>query len=631
MSVFRLLSRRNFAPFFGTQLFGAANDNIFKFAFTLLATYQAASYSTLSTGLLVNLISGLFILPFLLFSATSGQLSDKYDKTTIMRIVKIAELGILSLACVGFWAHSAVVLLVCTFLMGIHSTVFGPAKYAYLPQHLEPQDIVAGNGLVEMGTFVAILAGTIAGGLLVDSGSLTYLTATLLVLSVVGIVLAWKIPPTPSSDPALAINPNPFSETWRNLGIARKTRSVFLSMLGISWLWFFGAVFLTQFAPFAKDVLHANAQVVTLLLAVFSVGIAFGSILCEKMSGHTVEIGLVPFGSIGMTLFGLDLWLSSSGLPTTAPAAAYTIYTFLSSASHWRVLGDLFGMALFAGLYSVPLYAMIQTRCQPSHRSRIIAANNILNAFFMITSAVLSVVVLSVLHWSIPTLFLIVALLNLAVAIYIYSLVPEFLIRFAAWILAHSIYRLTKINTLSIPAEGAALLVCNHVSYADAALLMAVSPRPIRFVMHSHIFKTPFLGMLFRHAKAIPIASYKADPALLQAAYDAVDAALADGELVCIFPEGRITDTGNLYPFKSGVTNIVDRRPVPIYPMALRGLWGSFFSLYGGRAFAWKNLSIGRRIEIEVGPACSNSSPEELQAHVQALLKTETINERASI
>ena len=625
MSVFRLLSRRSFAPFFGTQLLGAANDNIFKFAFTLLVTYQAASYSTLSTGLLVNLISGLFILPFLLFSATSGQLSDKYDKTTIMRIVKVAELGILSLACVGFWTHSAPVLLLCTFLMGIHSTVFGPAKYAYLPQHLEPQDIVAGNGLVEMGTFVAILAGTIVGGLLVDSDSLSYLSITLLVLSVLGIVLAWKIPPTPSSDPTLAINPNPFSETWRNLNIARQTRSVFLSMLGISWLWFFGAVFLTQFAPFAKDVLHANAQVVTLLLAVFSVGIALGSIMCEKMSGHAVEIGLVPFGSIGMTLFGLDLWLSSSGLPAVAPAVAYTVSEFLSSASHWRILGDLFGMAIFAGLYSVPLYAMIQTRCQPSHRSRIIAANNILNALFMITSAIVSIVVLSVLQWSIPTLFLIVALLNLAVAIYIYSLVPEFLIRFAAWMLTHSVYRLTKINTLSIPAEGAALLVCNHVSYADAALLMAASPRPIRFVMHAHIFKTPLLGMLFRHAKAIPISSYKTDPALLQAAYDAVDAALAAGELVCIFPEGRITDTGNLYPFKSGVATIVARRPVPIYPMALRGLWGSFFSMYGGRAFAWKNLSLGRRIEIEVGPVFSDPSPEELQARVQALLQ-ETSN-----
>lgn len=628
MSVFRLLARRSFAPFFGTQLLGAANDNIFKFAFTLLVTYQASSYSTLSTGLLVNLISGLFILPFLLFSATSGQLSDKYDKTTIMRGVKLAELGILSLACVGFWMHSAAVLLLCTFLMGVHSTVFGPAKYAYLPQHLEPQDIVAGNGLVEMGTFVAILAGTIAGGLLVDSGSPLALTATLLGLSVLGIALSWKMPPTPASDPGLAINPNPLSETWRNLAIARQTRSVFLSMLGISWLWFFGAVFLTQFAPFAKDVLHANAQVVTLLLAVFSIGIASGSLLCEKMSGHAVEIGLVPFGSIGMTLFGLDLWWSSTSVQAVAPATVHTIATFLQQASNWRVLVDLFGMAVFAGLYSVPLYAMIQTRCQASHRSRIIAANNILNALFMIASAVVSVVVLSVLQWSIPSLFLVVALLNLAVAVYIYSLVPEFLIRFAAWVLIHTVYRLKKINTTSIPAEGAALLICNHVSYADAVVLMAVSPRPIRFVMHAHIFKTPLLGVLFRHAKAIPIASAKADPAQLQAAYDAVDAALADGELVCIFPEGRISDTGQLYPFKSGVATILARRSVPVYPMALRGLWGSFFSLFGGRAFNWKNMGFARRIEVEVGPIAQSTDPALLQEDVQALLNNTVSSER---
>ena len=413
---------------------------------------------------------------------------------------------------------------------------------------------------------------------------------------------------------------HPQTGQGRNLAIARQTRSDFLSMLGISGLWFFGAVFLTQFAPFAKDVLHANAQVVTLLLAVFSIGIALGSLLCEKMSGHAVEIGLVPFGSIGMTLFGLDLWWSSTTAQALAPATVHTIATFLQQPSNWRVLVDLFGMAVFAGLYSVPLYAMIQTRCQASHRSRIIAANNILNALFMIASAMVSVVVLSVLQWSIPTLFLVVALLNLAVAIYIYSLVPEFLIRFAAWVLIHTVYRLKKINTTSIPAEGPALLICNHVSYADAVVLMAVSPRPIRFVMHAHIFKTPLLGVLFRHAKAIPIASAKTDPAQLQAAYDAVDAALADGELVCIFPEGRISDTGQLYPFKSGVASILERRAVPVYPMALRGLWGSFFSLSGGRAFNWKNMGLAGRIEVEVGPIAQSTDPVVLQAHVQALL-----------
>ena len=321
-----------------------------------------------------------------------------------------------------------------------------------------------------------------------------------------------------------------------------------------------------------------------------------------------------------MTLFGLDLWWSSTTAQALAPTTVHTIATFLQQPSNWRVLVDLFGMAVFAGLYSVPLYAMIQTRCQASHRSRIIAANNILNALFMIASAMVSVVVLSVLQWSIPTLFLVVALLNLAVAIYIYSLVPEFLIRFAAWVLIHTVYRLKKINTTSIPTEGAALLICNHVSYADAVVLMAVSPRPIRFVMHTHIFKTPLLGVLFRHAKAIPIASAKTDPAQLQAAYDAVDAALADGELVCIFPEGRISDTGQLYPFKSGVASILERRAVPVYPMALRGLWGSFFSLSGGRAFNWKNMGLAGRIEVEVGPIAQSTDPAVLQAHVQALL-----------
>lgn len=619
--VFRLLKEKRFAPFFFTQLLGAANDNVFKFAFTLLVTYHAKEWSSMDAALVVNLIAALFILPFLLFSATSGQIADKWDKTTIMRLVKGLEVGIMVLACIGLATQSVITLLVCTFLLGCHSTLFGPAKYAYLPNHLTPQEILGGNGLVEMGTFVAILAGTIAGGLLVSSMPL--LMSTLLVISLLGLAAAWFMPKTPSVAPDMVLNWNPLSETLKNLKEAKKVRSVFLSMLGISWLWFFGAVFLTQFAPYAKNTLHANESVVTLLLALFSMGIAIGSVLCERLSGKQVEIGLVPFGSIGMTLFGLDFyWASVHASAFVNPS----LEAFVMQSGNWRVMADLFFMAMFAGFYSVPLYALIQTRTVESHRSRIIAANNILNALFMIASAIVSMVVLNVFHWSIPALFLLVAAFNAVVAIYIYTLVPEFLIRFIAWMLIHSVYRVRKQGADKLPPEGAgpALLIANHVSFVDAIILMAISPRPIRFVMDHQIFKVPVLSFIFKHTKAIPIASAKVNPEMLAQAYDSVDEALAQGELVCIFPEGRITDTGQLYPFKSGVSQILARRPVPVYPIALGGLWGSFFSRKGGSAFSWKNMGWASTLTIEVGDATLEQDPAKLQQQVQTLLNSTT-------
>ncbi|SME99730.1 1-acyl-sn-glycerol-3-phosphate acyltransferases [Trinickia caryophylli] len=620
-SQFGLLSERRFAPFFWTQFLGALNDNVFKIGFSALVTYQTARFPGVDAATAAFLISAIFIAPFVLFSATSGQIADKYDKAVLIRLVKTLEIAIMLVGAAGFLLHRASLLYLGTFLMGVHSTLFGPVKYAYLPQHLDDHELVGGNGLVEMGTFLAILIGTIIGGAAagLESAGTAVLASLCVGVALAGRAVSSAVPASPSSQPQLRINWNPVSETWRNLALARTNRTVFLSLLGVSWLWFVGATFLTSFFNFAKDVLSGNADVVTVLLATFSFGIGLGSLLCERLSKRRVEIGLVPLGSIGMSVFAIDLFFASHALPR--PAQLLTVGEFLAMPAHWRVLADLFLLAMFGGFYSVPLYALIQSRCQPTHRARIIAANNILNALFMIASALMAVALTSA-GVSIPGIFLVTALLNVVVAVYIYSLVPEFLLRFVVWMLVHTFYRIRLVHPERIPDVGAAVLVCNHVSYVDALVIVAQSPRPIRFVMDHRIFRTPFVGWLFRHAKAIPIAPAHEDAALLERAYDACASALAAGDLVCIFPEGKLTRTGEINPFRQGVSRILERTPVPVIPVALRGLWGSVFSRHADarwprpiRKGVMSRLTLAVGEPLEPGAA----TPEVLQQIVTEL------------
>lgn len=626
-SQFSLLKQRRFAPFFWTQFLGAMNDNVFKVAFSSLVTYHAALFGNADPASAAFLISAIFIAPFVLLSATSGQIADRMDKARLIRLVKTLEIAIMAIGCAGFALRQVELLYLCTFLMGVHSTLFGPVKYAYLPQHLQSSELVGGNGLVEMGTFVAILIGTIGGGELANftrNGELVGPTLTgiaCVAIAVAGWLTARGVPVSPASQPDLRIHWNPVSETWRNLKLASNQRAVFLSLLGISWLWFVGATFLTSFFAFARNVLGGDQNEVTLLLAVFSIGIGLGSVLCEKLSGRMVEIGLVPFGSIGMTVFAVDLYFASHAEALVAHDALTGVAGFLQDHRHWRVLADLFLLAMFGGFYSVPLYALIQSRCEPTYRARIIAANNILNALFMIASAVLAMV-LTRAGFTIPQLFLVTGILNAVVAIYIYTLVPEFLIRFVMWLLIHTVYRVKVEGAEQIPDEGPCLLVCNHVSFVDAVVVGAFVGRPVRFVMDHRIFRVPLLSWFFRTVKAIPIAPAHEDEALLKRAYDTIAAALAEGEVVCIFPEGKITATGEVNPFKDGVRRIVERTPVPVVPMALRGLWGGFFSRQGGAAMTRPfRRGILNRLELCIGAPVppQAASPDGLQAAVLAL------------
>jgi 1-acyl-sn-glycerol-3-phosphate acyltransferase len=618
-SQFQLMRERRFAPFFWTQFLGAANDNVYKNALVIFVAFQAAALTTLSANDLVNIAAAAFIAPFVLFSATAGQLADKYEKSRLIRIIKLFEIAIMVIGAIGFYRRDLILLFTALALMGVHSTVFGPVKYAILPQHLKTDELIGGNGLVEMGTFVAILLGEIVGGLVIaikPSGPIVA-GATSIALAIAGYAAARGIPHTPAVAPELKINFNPFTETARNLRFAYGNRVVWLSMLGISWFWFYGATYLTQFATYTKDVLGGDEHVATLLLAIFSVGIGIGSLLCERLSGHKVEVGLVPFGSIGLTVFAIDLYLGSRSL---APHGLSGAGEFLASPPHWRVLADLVLLGMFGGFYIVPLYALIQERSDAAYRSRIIAANNILNALFMVASAGIALGMLKA-GMTIPQLFLATGLMNAVVAIYIYSLVPEFLMRFLAWLLVHSVYRVDKEGLEQMPEQGACVIVCNHVSFVDAVVIAACVPRPVRFVMDHRIFAVPVLNFIFRTMRAIPIAPAKEDVALKERAFAEAADALAAGEIVCIFPEGRITDTGELNAFRPGLQRILERTPVPVVPMALRGLWGSFFSRsYQGKAMR-RLRGLFSRIALVVGPpvAPERATPEALQQTVLAL------------
>ena len=617
---FSLLLERRFAPFVWTQFLGALNDNVFKTALITILTFDTLNWTTLSPGLLNNIIPGLFILPFVLFSASAGQIAEKIDKGRLARWVKVLEIGIMGVAALGWFDHQLWLLIAAVAGMGLHSTLFGPMKFAYLPQHLRSAELVGGNGIVEMGTFVGILLGQIIGAVLVVHAQwgIHLVALTTLGLALLGALMSWKIPASPAPVPELRINWNPFSETIRNLGFSRRNRTVFLSMLGNSWFWFYGAIMLAQFPQYARQYLHGDQNVFVLLLGGFSVGVGLGSLMCEKLSGHRVEIGLVPFGAIGLSLFGLDLYFSSLAYHSTG---LVDLLQFLQQPGAWRIMVDVVLIGLFGGLYIVPLFALIQTRCDPDHLSRTIAGMNILNALFMVVAALCAMLMLQA-GLSIPQLFLVTAGLNALVAAYIFWLVPEFLMRFLVWLLVHTIHSVRCNGSERIPERGGAILVCNHVSYLDALVIAACAPRPIRFVMDHRIFNLPLFSWLFKTCRAIPIASVREDHWVLEHAFIDIAQALEEGDLVCIFPEGKLTADGQVSEFRNGIQTILERSPVPVIPMALRGLWGSIYSRKAGNPFARSfRRGLFSRLELEVGLpiAAAQATPATLQAQVQAL------------
>jgi 1-acyl-sn-glycerol-3-phosphate acyltransferase len=617
-SQFSLLKERRFAPFFATQFLGAFNDNIFRNGLIIVITFQGVNVFGLGASQLANVAGAMFILPFFLFSATSGQLADKYEKSRLMRIIKAIEISLMVLAAIAFMNHSYAALFAVLFLMGCQSTLFGPAKYAYLPQQLGTTELIGGNALVESGTYLAIIFGLIIGGISVaiDPGEQYVLSACLIGVAIFGYLASRGIPETRAVDPHLRINWNVWAETWRIVSFAREDRSVYLAILGISWFWFFGSAMTLQIPAYTLDIMNGNEKITTMLLVTFAVGVGIGSLLCERLSGHRIELGLVPFGSIGLSVFAIDLYFAQSAMHNVAVT---TVLEFVNRPGSVRILADLTMLGAFGGLYSVPMYAMIQARAKRQHLSRIIAANNIINAIFMVAAAVFALALLYA-GLSIPEFFAVLGLMNVAVAIYIYTLVPEFLMRFIAWILVNTLYRIRTSGSDHIPESGPAILVCNHVSYVDALVLSGSVRRPVRFVMWYRIFDIPFLKFLFRSAKAIPIASAKEDAALLEHAFNQIDEGLADGDLICIFPEGGITRDGEIQSFRPGVEKIIARQPVPVIPIALGGLWGSWFSRHHSGRLRRIPGKLFCRVDVRIGDPVKPADAST--ANLEVLVRT---------
>jgi 1-acyl-sn-glycerol-3-phosphate acyltransferase len=621
---FSLLSQRRFAPFFGTQFLGALNDNVFRNGLVILITFQGVVVLNMNYSQLANVAGALFILPYFLLSATAGQIADKYEKSMLMRRIKLLEIVLMTIAAVALLTQAYATLLGVLFLMGCQSTLFGPVKYAYLPQQLATEELIGGNALVEAGTYVAIILGLIIGGMAVDIDPTkhTLLAALLIGFAVFGYIASRQVPVTPAADPGLEISLNAWRETWRIVGFAREDRTVFLSILGISWFWFFGTAMTLQIPAYTLDVLNGNEAISVVLLVAFAVGVGVGSLLCERMSGRRIELGLVPFGSIGLSLFAIDLYFAQ---PAPAATAVADVADFLQRPGSWNILADLALLGAFGAFYSVPLYALIQRRSKQEHLSRIIAANNIINAIFMVAASGMAIGLLQ-LGLSIPELFLVVAGLNAAVAIYIYSLLPEFMMRFLAWILINVLYRLRPTGIENVPRKGPAIVVCNHVSYMDPILLTGCIRRRMRFVMYYRIFQTPLLRFFFEHMRAIPIAGKMEDEQLMEEAFERVDEELAAGNVVCIFPEGGITRDGEIQRFRPGIERIIATRPVPVVPVSLGRLWGSWFSRRKGGGLRTIPGRLFQRVTVRVGKPVP--AKEVTAARLELLVRTLRGDER---
>ncbi|PSV58527.1 MFS transporter [Photobacterium sp. GB-3] len=596
-----LLTKRRFLPYFLTQALGAFNDNVYKNILLILIAYASVDTLPLSANLLINIAAGLFILPFFLFSASAGVIADQYDKAMIMRRVKLAEIVIMSLAAIAFFYHSYSALLVLLFLMGTQSAFFGPAKYALLPQHLKSEELISGNALVETGTFLAILLGTLLAGFIADSHNAHYIAAgAVIFFAILGYLTSLAIPSAPPTVKKTTFKWQPIKQTRSTMAIARQDKTIFQCIMGISWFWFLGACYLTQFPNYAKISLGGNAASVSFLLMLFSIGIAIGSMCCDRLSQHRIDPGIVPIGSLGITLFG-------SGLYFLAPATTVqtqSLMAFMTAPSLWPIFASLLLLGIAGGIFIVPLYALMQQRSKEDERAQIIAANNIWNAVFMVVSAISAIVFLSVLKLSIPQFFLILAAVNSLVVVYIYFQAPDFFWRFVVWMITHTMYRVKKQNLNNIPEQGGVLLVCNHVSYMDALLLAGSCPRPIRFLMDRDIYNLPLVKSFCKACKAIPVDAN--DRTSIRNAFSKVSEHLDNGDIVCVFPEGQLTFDGEIAPFMRGIDLIIKRSNVTVIPVALQGLWGSYFSREGGVALLKWPKRFWSQVTIVAGECLSS-------------------------
>lgn len=597
-----LIADRRFAPIFWTQSLGALNGTVLVNALAILIGMKSQTMASISVSQAVALCGSVFILPFFLFSAAAGQLADKVSKSRLIVWVKVWELAVMILAVHGLAWENLPILLTALFLTGLQATFFGPVKYSILPHLLEAEELVSGTARVEMGTFLSVLVGTVLGGVLigVPKWGPWIVGSVMIACALLGCIASTAINTVTPVSPHLKVQLNPFPAILENLNLVGRTRSILSAVLGISWFWFQGCTVLLFLQPYCKEFLRADESVMTLFLALFSIGIALGSLLCGRLSPGRIELGMVPLGAFGMSLFSLDMSLVGCPEIAATTPAGISFSALLSTLEGLRITADLFLFSVAGGLFIVPLYTLLQQKPNPEERSRIIAGNNIVNSLFMVIAAML-LAGLFALGLPLRSMILVFAVMNLAVGIHAYRVVPEFFLRFICWIVGNVMYRLQVIGRENIPAEGPAILVSNHVSFVDWMIISSACPRPVRFVMHYKFLHIPVARRVFRDGKVIPIAGSREDPEMLRNAFARITQELNNGQIVCLFPEGRITRDGNKRRFRPGVEWIVQVSPVPVIPVALNGLWGSFFSRKYGRPMSKPFQRFWSRISVVIG------------------------------
>ncbi|MEZ5838248.1 MAG: acyl-[ACP]--phospholipid O-acyltransferase [Geminicoccaceae bacterium] len=557
-----LLGGGRFAGLFWTQFMGAMNDNFFKNALVILILYDLMKGP--EGEKLVTIAAGLFILPFFLFSATAGQLADRHDKAWLTRMIKVGEIIIMIGGVAGFLLGNVTLLMALLFLMGTQSTLFGPIKYGIIPDLVDENDLMNANGLIEGGTFLAILIGTIAGGLLIAMpGGIVWVSAGIIAIAIAGYLASRMIPAQEPADPDLRIDWNIIGETGRLMAYLFADRRLKLAAIGVSWFWFVGAIFLAQVPSFAKVLIGADEHVVTLFLTLFSIGIGVGSILAARITGNRVSTTPVPFAAIAMAIFTVDLFFATRAVP---PAnGVLTLMAFVSEPFAWRIMVDLVGIALSGGLFVVPMFAAIQAWAEPEQRSRVIAAVNIVNAGFMVASAALTLV-LQAIGLDIAQIFLVTGIANVAVAIYIARLLPDDLLRGTARTLFTLLYRLEVKDIENLDRAGPrCVVVVNHLSFLDAPLMLSLLHEKPLFAIYSGMAKRWWVKPFLTLVEAMPV-----DPANPMAVKSLV-AKVREGRRLIIFPEGRITVTGALMKVYDGPALIADKADASIVAVRIEG------------------------------------------------------------
>lgn len=612
MNLDRLIAHKHFRAFFIAQFGGVLNDNIFRSAILILIAFDISGNAT-RTALLNNLALILFLLPMMFLSPIAGQLVDRSDKSGMMRKNKIAEIIICILATLAFAFHSSIFMLFVLFLLGAQSAMFGPNKYTYLSQILPQKQILAGNALIATGTFMAIGAGVFIGGFLATLNNIWLIAGPVMIITaLIGYSATRSFPCVDRGSPDLQLDTHLFRQVMKGVDLARSDRSIWVAILGLSWFWAFSSAVLTQLPAYTRFVLGGDSSIAAALIGIYIIGLGIGAFLSTRTNDRHTEPGLIPLALMGLITAGFILAID--------PPAATQLQSPGQIFNHWSGQQAGWGLLLFgisSGLYLVPQYVLIQQRTHLGSRARVVALTNLVNALFMVLASLLGLVLLVLLHWSIKSYFLLYCLLSLAVLARQFREFGQEFWRLISFALSRAMYRVKLKGLENIPSSGPAVLVCNHLSYVDSIILFGTIRRRTRFIMEDIYYRIPLLNIAFKGARTIPISSpLKSRTTFLKAEQTAVRA-LQKGELVFIFPEGRLSPAGQIIPFKRGVIRILERQPVPVIPVAIKGLWGSFFS-HGGNAAALKGIPRFRLHRRKVS-VCFGEALEGQEAQLQNL------------